>query len=139
MTASFDIMEFAVAEKQIDTLVPGKVYEFSYERPGESGPVTVSKVFYVKSVEKDGWRVLTENKFSDWSDSDGIVASQSQRKFHAHSDMYSMAGKTIKEYGIRDTKTFVKNCLKSFSVRTNFGLPPVKRVLHGEKVDVKFN
>ena len=134
MTLSIDLMEdFGVAEKKIDRLIPGKVYEFSYQRDDK----TISKTFYILSEEKDSWRVLEENKFSDWSDFESLVTRESSRKIKPEQDIRSMAGKTIRELGIRDSKTFVKNCLKSFAVRQKFDIPPATRKdSKGKKVNI---
>lgn len=129
MDSMLDLTEFMVAEKKIDALVPGKVYEFSYQRPGADGSVTVSRTFFcLAPAEKDGWRIAARNDFSEWSDFGGIVTRQSSRKDRPETDMHAMVGKTIRELGARDSKSWVRDNLKDPVIREKFGLPPIKIV-----------
>lgn len=41
--------------------------------------------------------------------------------------MHAIGTKSLVEMGIRDSKTFIKNCIKSPVIREKFGFPPVER------------
>lgn len=137
----FDLSEFEeVSVKKVTDLEAGKVYEISYERKTETGTTRVSRIYYVASIDEKGYRVISENKFSDWSDFDGILTKTSSRKFQPEYDMFSLEGKNIEELGKRDSKNFIKNCIKSFSIRKQFDLPAARRRSRmGKMMDITSN
>lgn len=133
----YDLLEF-IENDTVKKLEQGKLYEFSVHRDNNR---KISKVYYILSTLPDGsYKVLMTNNTSDWSDMGAFLSEKSKQIVRPELDMLSSSGKYIRELSPSESKRYVEKNLKTWKIREQFGLPPIKFItMLGHTVEAKFN